>query len=50
MVEEIPREMLVRNLVSTFAQEFAKRVVGRLSRFWPAKGGGIDRNRKYKGL
>jgi glycosyltransferase involved in cell wall biosynthesis len=50
MVEEIPREMLVRNLVSTFAQEFARRVVGRLSRFWPAKGGGIDRITKYKGL
>jgi hypothetical protein len=50
MVEEIPREMPVRKLVGTFAQEFVKRVAGRLSRFWPARGGGIDRNKKYKGL
>jgi GT2 family glycosyltransferase len=50
MVDEIPREMRARKLVSTFVQEFAKRVVAWLSRFWPARGGGIDRNRKYKGL
>ena len=50
MVGEIPREMPVRKLVGTFAGEFANRIVGRLSRFWPARGGGIDRNRKYKGL
>lgn len=50
MVDDIPREMPARRLLRTFAEEFAKRLVGRLSRFWPARGGGIDRNRKYKGL
>ncbi|MDB5579178.1 MAG: uncharacterized protein JWR80_4354 [Bradyrhizobium sp.] len=50
MVYDIPREMPIRRLLSTFAQEFAKRVVGRLARIRPAKGGGIDRYKKYKGL
>jgi len=50
MVDDLPREMPIRRLLRTFAGEFAKRVAGRLSRFWPARGGGIDRNRKYKGL
>lgn len=50
MVDEIPREMPIRRLLSTFAGEFATRVVGRLRRFRPARGGGIDRNKRYKGL
>jgi glycosyltransferase involved in cell wall biosynthesis len=50
MIEDIPREMLVRKLVSTFAQEFVKRVVGRILRIWPSRGGGIDRYKRYKGL
>jgi len=50
MVEEIPREMPVRKLVGTFTQELAKRVVGRLFRFWADKGGEIARYKRYKGL
>ena len=50
MVEEIPREMPIRKLISSFVQEFAKRVAGRLARFRRVRGGEVDRNKKYKGL
>jgi glycosyltransferase involved in cell wall biosynthesis len=50
MMDDIPREMPIRRLLRTFAEEFAKRIAGRLSRFWSPRGGGIDRQKKYKGL
>jgi glycosyltransferase involved in cell wall biosynthesis len=50
MIDDIPRRMPIRRLLRTFAEELAKRVVGRMSRFWPAKGCGIDRTKKFKGL
>jgi hypothetical protein len=50
MVEEIPREMPIRKLISSFVQEFGKRVAGRLARFRRVRGGEVDRNKKYKGL
>jgi GT2 family glycosyltransferase len=50
MVEEIPREMPIRKLISSFVQEFGKRVASRLARFRRVRGGEVDRNKKYKGL
>jgi GT2 family glycosyltransferase len=57
MGDEVVRAMPARKLIRILAQELVKRVAWRLSRrsglrgfFWGARGGGIDQQKKYKGL
>jgi glycosyltransferase involved in cell wall biosynthesis len=50
MVRGLPHELPIRKLVTTFAEEFMARVKGRWALLWSAKGRGIGRQKKYKGL
>lgn len=50
MVGEMPREMPIRRLASTFGAEIASRTVARFRRATSVDSSGIDKHKKFKGL